>query len=939
MSRRARDKSSIGLFPFLAVLICTMGALILVLLSMTGKLQQQMAAKARAREAAILLAINKAPPAPDPVAEPDPEPVPELPPSIPAPDYSAQREEIEAERERRLQAWEKLIREKALQKELRRQQLADHEQELNDAKRALTQTEAVLTDLTGRVKSVSAEDQKLDQTMDGLHDRRNDAEQMVLKARKNLEDVRRRKSAASNEFAVIPYDGSSGTYRRPIYIECTAAGIRFLPEGQFLPIGDLEGFTQGYNPLLIGAQALAEYWSQKNKADPDHNPPPYVLLLVRPSGAATYYGARMLLSKLDTPFGYELLDDSFKLSLQEGDPVAARLLNVAVADTMRTKKTLDPSFERGTLPDGTPSESEDGFTSMQGRGRSPGSPGAPGSNSGRPARLGNGQSSNPGKRLPELTDDQVASADQSYGEGTYAGNSGVRGGTGNGGGAASGAGGTRGGRGGVGGSGSTAGVTRGKPRAAGLGLSDHANEDSEGEPGRGEHRSGSGAGGSQSGAGADQGTGAGSGRRGGTGPSRSGTEPRRLPSLVDTSEEDELERTLLGDAEEQLGDGESGSGVADHAIGNAAGKGSGRSGRLGTASGTSGGTGGTGGGSLEDTLDAEDQLDIGQSENARQQNLRSGTGQRGTGVVGSGQPGNGSTGSGQPGSGQPGNRTRTGLSSSAQGAAGNGQSGRGQSGGGQSTGGGTGDGQTGGVAVVMGDPGDGNSLGGPGGGQPGAGMEPLPEKREGWKTRQAPGSEPQEPLFGDSPHLPAGQPHDDAPSGLQRNASRRQVLGSRSSAGDGGDEFGRSGRTGGGGDARAVRWGGMRNTIGLEQDVRADVYPDRIVIGADRAALGIKLGENREELAERVANRLDDIVQGWGEAPQRFHWIPRLRFVVHPGGNQHYLKLQTQLRDWGISQTVDYSIEPANAGTNKSDAKPVKPKTKKTTQQLPKTLR
>ena len=131
----------------------------------------------------------------------------------------------------------------------------------------------------------------------------------------------------------------------------------------------------------------------------------------------------------------------------------------------------------------------------------------------------------------------------------------------------------------------------------------------------------------------------------------------------------------------------------------------------------------------------------------------------------------------------------------------------------------------------------------------------------------------------------------------------------------------------------------MRSTIGLEQDIRADVYSDRIVIGADRPALGIRLGDTREELAERVANRMDDVVQSWGEAPQRFHWIPRIRFVVHPGGNQHYLKLQTQLRDWGVSQTVDYSIEPANAGTNKSDAKPKKTKSRKQIQQLPKTLR
>lgn len=922
MSRRARDKLSIGLFPFLAVLICTMGALILVLLSMTGKLQQQMEAKARAREAAVLLTLSKATPAPEPETPAEPEQ-----PSLIIPDYSAQREANEAERQRRLEAWEKLIREKAAQKERRRQQLAEHEADLDAAKQALTKTEAVLTDLTGRLTAVTTEGKHLEETVDRLHDRRNDAEQSVLQARKNLEDARRRKATASNEFAVVPYDGSSGTYRRPIYIECTAAGMRFLPEGRFLALSDMEGFTQGYNPLLAGAQTLVDYWTQKNKTDPDANPPPYVLLLVRPSGAATYYAARLMLTKLNTPFGYELLDDSFKLSLQDRDPVATRLAMAAIGETLRTKKGLDPSSEGGDLPDGLLAESG-GAHGTTGRGGSPG---------GRSRRTGIGPPAESDKTLPdEELRDQIASIDANI---AAPGHSTVPGGTAGPGGSPSGNPGSAGavgqagpgspgvpGRPGATGKGPLSRAARGigigvpetpeivpsekhpvgKPRPAGLGLDSHEGENSGSDPVEGGSLAGDSGSDTSPGSGTSSGQGRGrgtaSGGRPGGAPAGSGnaaggtdvSTPRRLPELEDSSEIDELDVPITGE----------GSAVA----GQTGSRTGGRSG-VGSSRGTGGPQGELGDETQSSDEPAGDRLSAGS--------------ETGNGQTGAGSPRTGRRGGGQPGNGQSNGSQRAAAGSSSRTGSGTG----GQTGAG-------GDAPSTGVLGLAG-----RSSGAGTGGEPsGAGMEPLPEQREAWRNRQAPGSEPDEPIFGASPDGSGLHPRDGETSGPHRNASRRQVLNQRGSSGEGG----RSGFGGGGGDGHGSRWGsGARSTIGLEQDVRADIHSDRIVVGVDRPALGIKLGETREELAERLSTRVDDVVQSWGEPPQRFHWIPRLRFVVHPGGNQHYLKLQTQLRDWGVSMTVDYSIEPATKSTKKSEEQPAKSKAKpkKTNQQLPKTLR
>jgi hypothetical protein len=51
-----------------------------------------------------------------------------------------------------------------------------------------------------------------------------------------------------------------GTTRRPILIECTDHFIRFVPEDVQLTPAELNGFTSGFNPLLIAARELIHYW-------------------------------------------------------------------------------------------------------------------------------------------------------------------------------------------------------------------------------------------------------------------------------------------------------------------------------------------------------------------------------------------------------------------------------------------------------------------------------------------------------------------------------------------------------------------------------------------------------------------------------------------------------------------------------------------------------
>jgi hypothetical protein len=128
--------------------------------------------------------------------------------------------------------------------------------------------------------------------------------------------------ANDDALELVPFDVISGTSRRPILIECTSTGLRFIPEDIAVTPDDLAGFTPQVNPLMIGANALVNYWTAWNirQPNPSREPEPYVLLLVRPSGTVAYYVAMRMLSDLKQPHGYELIEEE---SVLQTPPVDA----------------------------------------------------------------------------------------------------------------------------------------------------------------------------------------------------------------------------------------------------------------------------------------------------------------------------------------------------------------------------------------------------------------------------------------------------------------------------------------------------------------------------------------------------------------------------------------------------------------------------------------
>lgn len=278
---------SISLFPFLAVLLCTMGSLLVLLVLFSRSAQHgESAEEARIRaeeEQELELARD---------------------------DLAWRREQLAGVRART-----------ADDLATARLQLAgveEHSRGLQDELEKLVRTAQAL-DATGG-KAASAQD------LAALESR-------LKNARESLEKARAESRNKPPAYAVVPYVGSAGTHRRPLYIECCGDGVFLQPEGIRLSPSDFDGPPGPGNPLASALRAAREHIvaGQGGTADPAAQP--YPLLLVRPSGVLAYYSAREALQSWGSDFGYQLVDEDWTLTFPPRDPLLADVEKRAIEES------------------------------------------------------------------------------------------------------------------------------------------------------------------------------------------------------------------------------------------------------------------------------------------------------------------------------------------------------------------------------------------------------------------------------------------------------------------------------------------------------------------------------------------------------------------------------------------------------------------------------
>ena len=123
-------------------------------------------------------------------------------------------------------------------------------------------------------------------------------------------------------YAVLPYKGPNGSWRRPIVMECSNGTVTLRPKGPTFSMLDLSSMINPRsNPVIL---AIArELLHVQMSESPDGSPVvPYFVFLVRPDGIRPYYEIRARLEPLGIAFGYELIDQDLKVDVPDFDNLA-----------------------------------------------------------------------------------------------------------------------------------------------------------------------------------------------------------------------------------------------------------------------------------------------------------------------------------------------------------------------------------------------------------------------------------------------------------------------------------------------------------------------------------------------------------------------------------------------------------------------------------------
>jgi hypothetical protein len=290
------------MFPFLAVLICTMGVMIVLLV--LGVQQAQVDARVVVDQQLEL-------------------------------ESQWQQEHQQKQLERDDYRW---------QSEVLTESRDEKTRDLADARLALGHLEQHIRELELAGQQLLARKQLLEKNPSPAEELEVVQRQMsqlagkVEHARQALELARGQLAASEQSFSIVPYDGPNGTRRYPIYLECTPRGVLIQPEGVLVPLADLSRLSGPGNPLDACLRTIREYLVSRagRKAYGD----PYPLLVVRPDSVISYALARRAMKSWEDAFGYELIDSDIKLTYPAANPTLARQLEQTIRDARQRQQHL-----------------------------------------------------------------------------------------------------------------------------------------------------------------------------------------------------------------------------------------------------------------------------------------------------------------------------------------------------------------------------------------------------------------------------------------------------------------------------------------------------------------------------------------------------------------------------------------------------------------------
>ena len=319
--RQRRQRLQVSTFPFLAVLLCAMGSLILLLLVMDRRAKVVARAKAlRAMEQALGQATAE-----DQKAA-----------AAHRAEWERRRQVLHAQLQQQdqqilgqLQGIQKQMTAATtgMQTELARGR--DLQEQLQAGRQELARSE---DELTARRAEIGAAAQQADAARTELIRLTADLERME----RCVADLKAARQRQLQMVSLVPYRGKHGDNRKPIYIECSRDDLIFHPDRLALHKTTGSAIRDEIERRLVRQRSDTKLVNQ----DPQESA--YLLMLIRPNGIATYYQTLAALKGLRVDFGYEFVDEDWILDFSEDDDTPKKQPWMS-ADRMKGKQPSAPA--------------------------------------------------------------------------------------------------------------------------------------------------------------------------------------------------------------------------------------------------------------------------------------------------------------------------------------------------------------------------------------------------------------------------------------------------------------------------------------------------------------------------------------------------------------------------------------------------------------------
>jgi hypothetical protein len=314
---RAREhevSSPISLFPFIGILLCTMGALLVVLVVVSRDARDSAQRDVKAKQSAA---------------------------------------KVDDGTQKKIACVQKYVGDLAKVRN-------EAERKLHDEHQHLSNVEDHIRRLQDKMRSLQLAANELEGLEREHYDDRAQAEreverlnQLIEESKKSIEKLQGEAEKAPSSYAVVPYEGPNGTHRRPMYVECVDDGVVLQPEGVRIPSEDLRPPYGPGNPLAATLRATRDHiLKMYPKEGENRQTEPYPLLLVRAEGLVNFDRARQAIEGGDFDLGFELVEDSWKLKFPQADPQLASIQQTALVQARARQQVLAAAAPRAYRSEG-----------------------------------------------------------------------------------------------------------------------------------------------------------------------------------------------------------------------------------------------------------------------------------------------------------------------------------------------------------------------------------------------------------------------------------------------------------------------------------------------------------------------------------------------------------------------------------------------------------